>query len=135
LIGPGGIGKTRPAVAAARRFGGCDALHFVPLQQVTSPGALVGAIADAAGLRLLVISRVRLNLLEEFVLEVASLASPLREHDMNTERNGAGELLGERARRANTTFVLTEAQRQRRRVASCRGLRTHETTVVDVDWT
>jgi predicted ATPase/DNA-binding SARP family transcriptional activator len=49
MTGPGGSGKTRLALEAARRllqpFGG--AVWFVPLQELTSAGLIPGAIADA----------------------------------------------------------------------------------------
>ena len=54
LVGPGGIGKTRLAIEVVmsmqREFE--DGVYFVPLQSITSPGALVPAIADALGLSL-----------------------------------------------------------------------------------
>lgn len=54
LTGPGGIGKTRLAIAAAERltssFG--DGVCFVPLAVVTSPEAIWTAMAAALGFRL-----------------------------------------------------------------------------------
>jgi predicted ATPase/DNA-binding CsgD family transcriptional regulator len=49
LVGPGGIGKTRLAVEAARQQTGVfpDGVFFIPLQGVLSPDFLVSTIADA----------------------------------------------------------------------------------------
>ncbi len=55
LTGPGGVGKTRLAlqVATALRAGGdfTDGLCFVPLAPIRTPGLVLTAIAQAAGLR------------------------------------------------------------------------------------
>ena len=51
LTGPGGVGKTRLAVAAGQRLGdrfGAGTV-FVPLEAVTDPGQVLAAIARAAG--------------------------------------------------------------------------------------
>src|SRR5215470_17020105 len=48
LVGPGGIGKTRLALEAARPF---PEAHFVPLQPLTSPDFIVSATADAINLQ------------------------------------------------------------------------------------
>ena len=54
LTGPGGIGKTRLAIAAAEslvpRF--ADGVCFVPLAVVTAPDAICAAMANALGFRL-----------------------------------------------------------------------------------
>ncbi|KPV50917.1 hypothetical protein SE17_24175, partial [Kouleothrix aurantiaca] len=52
LIGPGGIGKTRLALAAAARHSGtfADGVAFVPLASITTPGQIVFAIGDALAL-------------------------------------------------------------------------------------
>jgi len=47
LVGPGGIGKTRLAIEAARQFALPNGVHFVPLQPLTSADDVVLAIADA----------------------------------------------------------------------------------------
>jgi predicted ATPase len=51
LTGPGGVGKTRLAVAAGERLRGRfgAGIVFVPLDSVTDPGQVVAAIARAAG--------------------------------------------------------------------------------------
>jgi predicted ATPase len=51
LTGPGGVGKTRLAVAAGERLRGDFAAGtvFVPLDSVTDPGRVLGAIGRAAG--------------------------------------------------------------------------------------
>jgi excisionase family DNA binding protein len=53
LIGPGGIGKTRLAIAAAAfvRVRFADGAVFVPLAAVSQPRLVVPAIADALGVR------------------------------------------------------------------------------------
>ena len=51
LTGPGGVGKTRLAVAAGQRLGdrfGAGTV-FVPLEAVTDPGQVLAAIARVAG--------------------------------------------------------------------------------------
>lgn len=52
LTGPGGTGKTRLAIEAARRFGELEAVRvvFVPLETVTDPGLVLPAIARGFGL-------------------------------------------------------------------------------------
>jgi predicted ATPase/transcriptional regulator with XRE-family HTH domain len=52
LVGPGGIGKTRLAIRAARRFGGNfpDGAAFVGLAPLSSASFIVPALADALGL-------------------------------------------------------------------------------------
>ena len=49
VLGPGGIGKTRLAVEAARQIGETSGAvaHFVPLVSVPTPDAIVGEIADS----------------------------------------------------------------------------------------
>jgi predicted ATPase/DNA-binding SARP family transcriptional activator len=54
VIGPGGVGKTRLAVEAARRQAGAfrDGVYWVPLAAVGSPDLIAGAIAQAVHLQL-----------------------------------------------------------------------------------
>jgi predicted ATPase len=51
LTGPGGVGKTRLAIAAGERLAGRFAAGtvFVPLEAVTDPGRVLAAIGRAAG--------------------------------------------------------------------------------------
>jgi predicted ATPase len=51
LVGPGGVGKTRLAIRAARQFGHffADGVAFVPLAPLTSTHFIVPAIAQALG--------------------------------------------------------------------------------------
>lgn len=53
LVGPGGIGKTRLAVEAARELHHSfpDGVHFVPLAPLAEPGLVAGAIAQVVGVR------------------------------------------------------------------------------------
>ncbi len=53
IVGPGGIGKTRLAIEAARRSEDLfpDGVWFVPLATVNSPALLVPAIAEAVNFR------------------------------------------------------------------------------------
>lgn len=51
LVGPGGVGKTRLALEAARRQEYPDGVHFVPLQPLTSADYIVSTIADAVGIQ------------------------------------------------------------------------------------
>jgi len=53
LVGPGGIGKTRLALAAAEQHlpHMADGVYFVSLQSVGSPTAIFSAIANAIGFR------------------------------------------------------------------------------------
>lgn len=110
LVGPGGIGKTRLALEAARQVLYPDGVYFVSLSPLTSSDQIIPAVGaalpfdladknlllvldnfehllDGVGLlsemlaaapqvRLLVTSRERLHLLEEWVLEVRGLEIP-----------------------------------------------------------
>ncbi len=53
LTGPGGVGKTRLAVAAAQRLldSIADGVVFVPLATISAPELVAGAIATALGIR------------------------------------------------------------------------------------
>lgn len=64
LSGPGGIGKTRLAIAAAERLAHdfADGACFVPLAVVTAPGAIWTAIAGALGLHLRTAEEPRIQL-------------------------------------------------------------------------
>jgi predicted ATPase/DNA-binding CsgD family transcriptional regulator len=156
LVGPGGIGKTRLAIEAARQFPNAQ---FVPLQPLTSPDFIVSAIAEAVGfqfysgadpkqqlldflhdkawlllldnfehlldgatllsnmlaaapkIRLLVTSRERLRLVEEWVADVEGLAYPFAETDANAEGYGAVELFLQRAKQVKVSFALTDTNR------------------------
>jgi predicted ATPase len=47
LVGPGGIGKTRLALEAARHFNALQGIYFVALQPIESPNLIVSAIGEA----------------------------------------------------------------------------------------
>jgi predicted ATPase/DNA-binding CsgD family transcriptional regulator len=175
LVGPGGIGKTRLAVEAARMAsnpspaspphrngegpGGGGRVYFVPLQPLTSPDFMLSAIADAIGfqfypgsdprqqlldymreksmlvvldnvehlvegvtllyeilavtpgVRILATSRERLNLREEWVLEVGGLNYPTDETETDIVSFSAVELFVQHARRTNVGFRLTDEQK------------------------
>jgi predicted ATPase len=157
LLGPGGIGKTRLAIEAARQIQLRDGSHFVPLQPLTSPDFIVPAIVAALGLqftqgsdpreqlldylcprsillvldnfehllrglqllpdilaaapdiRLLVTSRERLSLREEWVLDVGGLRYPTNETDNHIDEFDAVQLFVQQARHAKADFTPTEA--------------------------
>ena len=159
LVGPGGIGKTRLALEAARQLPNPEHAHFVPLQPLTSPDFIVSAIADALGLqfyggtppkqqlldylrdkswllvldnfehlldgaelpsellasapslRLLVTSRERLKLVEEWVLDVSGLDYPARGDEGKPERYSAVELFTQQAQRVKVGFTITDHNR------------------------
>ena len=52
LLGPGGIGKTRLALEAARQWSSPDGVYFIPFQSLTSPDLIITAIADAINFQL-----------------------------------------------------------------------------------
>ena len=68
-------------------------------------------IHRAPGVRMLITSRERLNLSEEWVLEIGGLTYPSNEHDPDSERYSAIELFMQCARRVNVSFRLTNAHR------------------------
>jgi len=68
-------------------------------------------LTAAPAVRMLVTSRERLNLLEEWVLDVGGLAYPASEADPTSEQYSAIKLFVQHARRVNTAFRVTEAQR------------------------
>jgi predicted ATPase/DNA-binding NarL/FixJ family response regulator len=79
-------------------------------EQLLDGATLLSEILAAAGnLRLLVTSRERLNLVEEWVLDIGGLAYPLNEYEADTERYSAVELFVQQARRVKSSFSLTDA--------------------------
>lgn len=151
LTGPGGIGKTRLALEAARTYevGGAftNGVYFVPLQPVNTPDFIVPAIADAVqfsfkgdhdtkkqllrylgdkclllvmdnfehlldgtdllpellnnvlGLKLLLTSRERLHLNEEWVLDIRGLPFPSNHAEISLLDHFAVQLFTQSARR------------------------------------
>jgi predicted ATPase/DNA-binding CsgD family transcriptional regulator len=175
LTGPGGIGKTRLALEAVRKFADSDPvgahghaplqsfsddIYFIPLQPLTSPDFMVSTIADAIGLqfygerdpriqlvdylrdkpwllvldnfehlldgvdllaeilkhppevKLLVTSRERLNLREEWVLDIGGLNYPASEAETNIEDYAAVELFVQHAQRVNARFAMKNANKR-----------------------
>jgi predicted ATPase/DNA-binding CsgD family transcriptional regulator len=160
LTGPGGIGKTRLALAAAAQLQEYrDGCYFVSLQALTSPDHLVSTIAEtvhfqffpgiepkqqllhyfenkhlllildnfehlldevslvsailayAPEVKIIVTSRERLNLMEEWVLELQGLAYPLDTTAHDLENYAAIQLFVHCARRVKVGFSLTDAQK------------------------
>lgn len=160
LIGPGGIGKTRLALAAAAEVKDSfpHGVHFAPLASVGEPEIIISALAEALHLtiqagvkpktelfnylaekqlllvidnlehllagvgllseilmatpqvKLLATSRERLNLQEEWSYLVQGLSFPkYASPDANFESYSAMRLFLERARRAEASFNLSEA--------------------------
>ena len=157
LFGPGGVGKSRLALAVARRqeTAFLHGICHVPLAAVDSPDRLLGAIARAAdyqfqnhgdrrsellrylekkemllvldnfehlvserellpalldcapGLKVLVTSRIRLNLKEEQVIELQGLAYPEQDEGEEPERYGAVKLFMDRAKQVQPGFELS----------------------------
>ncbi len=63
LVGPGGIGKTRLALEAARTLDFPSGVHFVPLQPITDAALLPIAIANAIGIQFFGADEPRIQLL------------------------------------------------------------------------
>ena len=153
LIGPGGIGKTRLALEAARQCTQFEGVRFIPLQPLTSSDFILPAIADSlqfaaygsqplkdqllsylekkklllvidnfehlldgvdllseivtatAEIKILVTSRERLRLREEWVLEVGGLDYPMNEAETAIEHYSTVELFEQQARRANASVT------------------------------
>ncbi|HNS01252.1 MAG TPA: helix-turn-helix domain-containing protein [Anaerolineae bacterium] len=82
LIGPGGIGKTRLAVAAAAQVQGCfaDGVWFAPLAPVAAPAGVIPALAEALGLTLAGQAEIRLQLLHYLAGQEALLVVDNLEH-------------------------------------------------------
>ena len=72
---------------------------------------LAEILAAAPAIRLLVTSRERLNLVEEWVLDVGGLAYPDYDDESHPQDYSAVELFVQHARRASVGFTLTEANR------------------------
>lgn len=152
LVGPGGIGKTRLALEAARQIVCPDGVYFVPLQPLTSPEFIVTAIGDVLHLsfygdqdvrtqllsflqnkhlllvldnfehlldgtdllleildsmpdvKLLVTSRERLRLREEWVIDVHGLPFPEAEYVTLAEDYSAVQLFTQSTRRIGSTL-------------------------------
>ena len=82
LIGPGGIGKTRLAMAAAAQAQAhfADGVWFVPLAPVAAPAAVVPALAEALGLTLAGQADIRLQLLHHLAGQETLLVVDNLEH-------------------------------------------------------
>jgi predicted ATPase/DNA-binding NarL/FixJ family response regulator len=161
LVGPGGIGKTRLALEAAKAYGSAflNGVYFIPLQPLSSHDLIVPTIAEAIALqfytgveaqqqlleyvhekslllvldnfehllegaalvsnilnhapalKVLVTSRERLNLVEEWALEVRGLAVPQAETERDIEDYDAVQLFLQQARRVQVGFTLATAQK------------------------
>src|SRR5215217_3772483 len=134
LTGPGGVGKTRLALAVAHDLAGSLAggVCFVPLDPIRDPGLLVATIAQALGLRemggrplterliaylrdlqMLVTSRVILRLSGEHAFPVPPLAYPAPTDPSAGATAGeydAVRLFVARARAASPSFAPAPAQ-------------------------
>lgn len=161
LVGPGGIGKTRLALEAARlqQDNFAQGVTLVSLQPLGSPEFIVSAIAEALRFQfysvddpkhqlldylrerslllvmdnfehlldsavlvseilasapdvtVLATSRERLNLLEEWVLDVQGLSAPASEAETEIDDYDAVRLFLQSAQRIQVGFTLTDAQK------------------------
>jgi predicted ATPase/DNA-binding CsgD family transcriptional regulator len=160
LVGPGGIGKTRLALAAAPPDAFSEGSFFVPFAAVTSPAAIVTAIADSLkfsfrgeqdlkdqliqylqskellliidnfehllegsrllseilevspAVKMLVTSRERLNLREEWVFDVRGLSFPESDTVDPPDAYDAVRLFMENVRRVNASFAPSKVEAQ-----------------------
>jgi predicted ATPase len=169
LVGPGGIGKTRLALAlaASQQEAFLNGVSFVPLAPLSSPAFMVSTIANAldfafagptepktqllnylrtkqlllvldnlehlldgldlvvellqqaAGVKLLVTSRERLNLQGEWVFDLQGLPVPPDGQGKQLGAYSAVALFVERARQVRAGFALT-TQNQQEIVRICR---------------
>ncbi len=150
--------KMQDGSAMGIRTNFADGVYFVPLQALTSPDFIVGAIAEALGfqfyagdsrrqlldylrdktmllvmdnfehlmdgvtlaseileaapgVRILVTSRERLNLLEEWVFDVHELKYPTNDAEAEMENYEAVQLFIQHAQRAYRSFNLTDEQK------------------------
>ncbi len=92
LVGPGGAGKTRLAIEAARAKAGefPDGVYFVPLEPVSSAEFLVPAIADSVGFSLRGQQEPKIQLFDYLSGKAALLVLDNFEHV-----TAAADLLGE----------------------------------------
>jgi predicted ATPase/DNA-binding SARP family transcriptional activator len=162
LVGPGGIGKTRLALAAAERqldpVSFPNGVYFVSLAPISGAEFMISTLADALNIsffgqtepktqllnylrgkqlllaldnfehllaeqgtdllsgilstafqvKILVTSRVRLHLQEEWVIDLQGLPCPDEASHELLDRFGAVQLFLQRARQARSDFVLAE---------------------------
>ena len=119
LTGPGGVGKTRLAIAVASDLeAGFDSVAFVPLASVGDPEHLLGAGPDlvellgaAPGLTVLVTSRALLRVSGEHVFTVPPLTlpdpGPLPPASA-LDRYSAVRLFADRAQAVRPAFVVDD---------------------------
>ncbi|MFQ5615508.1 MAG: tetratricopeptide repeat protein [Anaerolineales bacterium] len=162
LLGPGGIGKTRLAIQAAKSelYDYRHGIFFVPLAPVSAVSFIVPALAEiinlsfygqadlkiqlinylrnkqmllvldnfehliegtdliveilqnAPNLKILVTSRERLNLQEEWILQVHGMETPSETDFEGAEDFPAMQLLLERARKVKPDFALSESDKR-----------------------
>lgn len=109
LLGPGGIGKTRLAIEAARRAAPrfADGVCFVPLAPVLDPDLLLSAIADALGLDLFRREKVR-DLLVDYLRPRALL---LVADNLEHLTGAADQLAGLLEAAPGLTIITTSRER------------------------
>jgi predicted ATPase/DNA-binding SARP family transcriptional activator len=106
-------GKTKPLTQLINSLGHKQLLLIMDNFEHLVSGAeiLTDLLAQSPGLKILVTSRERLGLSEEWLLDLTGLAFPPHEHEHSVDDYSAVQLFLERAQQARTGFWLSDVDK------------------------